>query len=195
MGQPSTGNRGTELNQNAAAHRRTRRRLRPIGRDESGQGVVEFALILPVLLLILVGILEFGSIYSKVISMRQAVREAGRQGSVAKFGNASCPVTGGQTDVQNRDDLICTVRDQAGVGSGVKVYVKFDTNYVAGDGLVICAVYPLQSLTGLFQPFLGGRAAKTKAQFRLEKVPQPPATGLALGGDPDPTGANWAWCT
>ena len=49
--------------------------------------MVEFALILPVLLLILVGIIEFGSIYSKVISMRQGVREAGRQGSVANFGS------------------------------------------------------------------------------------------------------------
>jgi len=55
-----------------------------LARDERGQGLVEFALILPVLLLILVGIIEFGSVYSKVISMRQGVREAGRQGSVAK---------------------------------------------------------------------------------------------------------------
>ena len=164
-------------------------------RDERGQGVVEFALILPVLLLVLVGILEFGSIYSNVISMRQGVREAGRQGSVARFGNFSCPVTVGQTPAQNRDDLICVVKDQAGVQNGVSVFVTFDTTYVAGDALVICAIYPLQSLTGLFQPFLGGRSAKTKAAFRLENVPASPATGLVAGGDTDPSGQNWSWCT
>ncbi len=158
--------------------------------------MVEFALILPLLLLILVGILEFGAVYNKVISMRQGVREAGRQGSVANFGNASCPVTAGQTADQNRDDLICVVKDQAGVGEQVKVHVAFETSYVAGNGVVICAVYPLQSLTGLFQPFLNGRYSKTRAQFRIETVPDPPAAGLSSGGaDTDPTGAAWGWCT
>ena len=71
-----------------------RRRSSALVRDESGQGVVEFALILPILLLVLVGIIEFGAIYSKVISMRQGVREAGRAASVGAFGNAACPTIG-----------------------------------------------------------------------------------------------------
>ena len=91
---------------------------------------------------------------------------------------------------------ICVVKDQAGAGSVIKAHVQFDTTYTAGNGLVICAVYPLQSLTGLFQPFLNGRNTKTKAEFRLENIPALPVPALSSGGsDVDPTGQNWSWCS
>lgn len=170
-------------------------------RDERGQGMVELALILPFLLLIVVGILEFGSIYSKVISMRQGVREAGRQGSVANFGSTSgCGLSLSTGDASSADiqKLMCLTKDQVGVGSNVKVRVKFAKadltpggSYAVGNAIVICAVYPLQSLTGLIQPLLNGRYAKTKAAFRIEKV----SGSLQAGGEADPTGQNWAWCT
>ena len=175
-----------------------------LARDERGQGLVEFALILPVLLLILVGIIEFGSVYSKIISMRQGVREAGRQGSVANFGTAppaGCPVpfSTGSPDIHR---LICLAKDQAGVGSSVRVKVTFananlstytddPTAYQAGNAIVICAIYPLKSLTGLIQPFLGPHAAKTKAAFRIEKVA---AGGEIPGGEPPPSGQSWGFC-
>ncbi|MEI7761385.1 MAG: TadE/TadG family type IV pilus assembly protein [Thermoleophilia bacterium] len=167
-------------------------------RDESGQGVVEFALILPILLLLLVGILEFGSIYSKVISMRQGVREAGRLGSVGNFGGSStsCPTLGSpNTAVQNTAQLVCFVKAQAGVGNSVSAYVTFSPSYASGNGLILCAVYPIKSITGLLTPFLSGRSTTTKAQFRIETLPSPPLNGLVTGGDADPTGASWSWCT
>lgn len=173
-----------------------RRSLPKLVRDEQGQGMVEFALLLPVLLLVLVGIIEFGTIYSHVISMRQGVREAGRQGSVGQFGNSSCPVTVSpvQTAQQNTDDLICVVKDQAGA-TGIAVKVKFDTTYAAGQGLVVCAIYPLAqaALTGLIP--LGNRAATTKSQFRLENIPVAPATGLVASEETAPPGQNWNFCT
>jgi hypothetical protein len=177
-----------------------RRRRQGLARDERGQGLVEFALILPVLLLILVGILEFGSIYSSVISMRQGVREAGRQGSVANFGSIpSCDQNfQGARPSDNMISLMCLAKDQAGVGNGVKYRIKFANEdltpggtYAVKNAIVICAAYPITSLTGLFQPFLGGRVAKTKAAFRIEKV-----SGVAEieGGEADPSGGNWTWC-
>ena len=98
-----------------------------LARDERGQGLVEFALILPVLLLILVGIIEFGSIYSKVISMRQGVREAGRQGSVANFGTVppTCTLNGVPFGVSDEiQALICMAKDQAGVGDSARFKVR-----------------------------------------------------------------------
>lgn len=168
-------------------------------RDERGQGMVEFALILPVLMLILVGILEFGSIYSNVISMRQGVREAGRQGSVANFGsNLNCDMTLTDAPTDNMKMLMCLAKNQAGVGDGVKFRVKFANEdlspggtYAVKNALVVCAAYPLTSVTGLFQPFLGGRVAKTKAAFRIEKAD---AGGATAGGEADPSGGNWGWC-
>jgi len=170
--------------------------------------MVEFALILPVVLLILVGIIEFGSVYSRVISMRQGIREAGRQGSVAKFGPspAACTLTGA-TGSAHIQELMCLAKDQAGVGDGVRIRIVFananvDTpysmasgSYQLGNSIVVCAIYPLQSLTGLIQPFLGNRAAKTKAAFRIEKLSAGGVGGETPGSETAPTGTSWdPWC-
>ncbi|NBD36935.1 MAG: pilus assembly protein, partial [Chloroflexi bacterium] len=52
-------------------------------RDRHGQGFVEFALILPVLLLIIVGIMEFGHLFIVYASLTNASREGTRYGIVS----------------------------------------------------------------------------------------------------------------
>lgn len=47
-------------------------------RDERGAAVVEFALVLPVLVLFIFGIIEFGRAYSARIELTAAVREGAR---------------------------------------------------------------------------------------------------------------------
>ena len=184
---------------------------RRVACEERGQGLVEFALILPVVLLVLVGIIEFGAVYSKIISMRQGIREAGRQGSVANWGSTSaCGLVGvtsggGTPTTDNVMKLMCLAKDQAGVGDGVRIKVLFaddsiqnpttaSPSYVVGHSIVICAIYPLQSLTGLMQPFLDNRFATTKAAFRIEKTTTP-AGGSETGGyETPPPGKDWSWC-
>lgn len=98
---------------------------------------------------------------------------------------------------------MCLAKDQAGVGDSVRFKVRYadatlasysddPARYQPGNAIVICAIYPLQSLTGLVQPFLGGKAAKTKAAFRIEKAPN--AGALTPGGESPPSGQNWNSC-
>lgn len=47
-------------------------------RSERGSAAVEFALILPILLLVLLGIIEFGQVLTTQISLAQAAREGAR---------------------------------------------------------------------------------------------------------------------
>ncbi len=47
-------------------------------RGESGQSVLEFALVLPVLLLILLGIIQFGAVFNSLITLNAAAREGAR---------------------------------------------------------------------------------------------------------------------
>lgn len=54
---------------------RTRPRLR---RNTSGQSLVEFAIVLPLLLLMFFGIFEFGRFYFTKLTLQHAVREATR---------------------------------------------------------------------------------------------------------------------
>ena len=52
------------------------------GKYESGQAMVEFALILPIFIAILFGILEFGVYFSHSLSVTSAAREGAREGIV-----------------------------------------------------------------------------------------------------------------
>ena len=48
-------------------------------RDDRGAAMVEFAIVLPVLLLILLGIIEFGRAYNTQVSIQAAAREGARE--------------------------------------------------------------------------------------------------------------------
>ncbi len=50
--------------------------------SEKGQAVVELALVLPLLLLLLFGIMEFGRVFDASLVITQAVREGARAGAV-----------------------------------------------------------------------------------------------------------------
>jgi len=52
-------------------------------RNEKGQSLVEFAIILPFLLLLLMGILEFGIMLNSYLTIHNAAREGARLGIVA----------------------------------------------------------------------------------------------------------------
>ena len=64
--------------------RRVRRRRR-----ERGQALVEFTLILPVFLLVLLGMLEYGSAYDHRTAMAYAVREGARVGATLGNGGSN----------------------------------------------------------------------------------------------------------
>ena len=57
-------------------------RARGHPRDERGQGLVEFALILAPLLLLLLGIVQFGFVFHTYVTLANATREAAREGTI-----------------------------------------------------------------------------------------------------------------
>ena len=69
-------------------------------RDERGASLVEFALVLPILLMFLLGITTGGAAYNKKISITNAVREGARYGATLAC-SASC-VSGGTWTAQVR---------------------------------------------------------------------------------------------
>lgn len=60
-------------------------------RGEEGQALVEFALLAPILLLILFGIVQFGIAFRDSIALTDAVRAGARQATVSR--NAPDPVS------------------------------------------------------------------------------------------------------
>jgi Flp pilus assembly protein TadG len=70
------------LEVSAHVHVRSNRAQARRGRDEAGQSLVEFSLILFPLLFLLLGIIQFGLIFNAYVTMANAARDAARLGTV-----------------------------------------------------------------------------------------------------------------
>ncbi len=77
------------------------RRMRRHSRTEDGQAVVEFALVIPVLLLLLLGIIQFGNVFRDYIALTDAVRVGARQASVG-LSVPDVPPGNRETIIKNR---------------------------------------------------------------------------------------------
>ena len=53
-------------------------------KQERGQSVTEFALVLPLMMLILLGIVQFGMVFKQYLTLTDAVREGSRKAAVAR---------------------------------------------------------------------------------------------------------------
>jgi hypothetical protein len=63
------------------------RRLRFWDRSERGQGLVEFAMLVPVFMVLLLGLLEFGFVFDHAMTINYATREGARSGAAFAQGN------------------------------------------------------------------------------------------------------------
>jgi Flp pilus assembly protein TadG len=61
-------------------------------RTERGQGLVEFAMLVPVFMLLLLGLLEFGFVFDHTMTVSYATREGARSGAAFAQGNATTMV-------------------------------------------------------------------------------------------------------
>lgn len=160
------------------------------GRDR-GASVVEFALILPVLLWIVVGILEYGVYFSDSLSVRQGVREAARSAVVQHENAPSCLSQGtGPTAAA------CQAKAQLFTIGGGTAYARVFSphGWVQGQELVVCAVVADHSVTGLV-PLPSGGMVKTETTMSIESASPPPSNPADYTLDADPTGGGWSWCT
>lgn len=193
-------------------HGTRRRAPARTGDPERGASLVELALVAPILFTLLFGIVDFGLILHDDIGIQQGVREAARQASVAEFGSTeSCGATfsGSGTPTTQMRKLVCLTKARsATVSADVRVAIRFDPGasglaaanaYPAGtgsppvgNGIVVCAIAPLDSTTGFFDPFLGGRYMRSKVNMRIEKAAGTAQTPVQ---EVDPSGAGWSWCT
>ena len=75
-----------------------------VRRRHSGQSMVEFALILPLLIAFVFGIIELGILFSVYVGMTNSAREAARAGSVYQYGGV--PFTENTaSNIQTVDDV------------------------------------------------------------------------------------------
>lgn len=97
-------------------------RWRLAGGREAGQGIVEFALLTPVFMMILMAILEFGMAFDHAISIVYATREGARAGAalVNGGGTAGCS-TGQSPNAANVDPQIIAAVERVLTSPGSQV--------------------------------------------------------------------------
>jgi len=126
----------------------TIRRIRD-KQDERGAALVEFAIILPVLMSLLLGTVSGGIAYNRKISMSNAVREGARYGATLTVDSSWAASTKTRTQAMSTGDLaasqICTALWKVGTGAsysstGCTITNPFVTNNdhpgSAGDCIV-----------------------------------------------------------
>lgn len=104
-------------------------------RKERGAAAVEFALVAPILLALVAGIVEFSHAYNLQISVTQAAREAAREMAIE--------------DDQAAAEL-AAVTGAPGLTGGDFEYVFSPASCTAGENMSVTVTYPAPTLTGIF---------------------------------------------
>ncbi len=131
-------------------------------RREGGAAAVEMAIIAPLLILLLLGIVEFGWIFGQFNAVRHAAREGGRFAAVDGGGNAAiCAVVDAAVEGQSAGMTLLEVRLDDGSGALA--------GKIGSDATVEVRA-TLQGLSGA--PFITNFLPSTlvsEATFRLEQ--------------------------
>jgi len=164
-------------------------------REQSGQGLVEFALILPVLLLILVGVFEFGRALFIYSNLFNAAREGVRYGVTSprdyngiRDASASRVALAPVNPVENPfdpDGVWIVVQYDNGPGTPAHTDVTYLT---AGDRVRVNVRYNIRAMTPFFQPIFGanGIALDSRATRTIQTtgvIVNPPPTAPPGYGD------------
>jgi Flp pilus assembly protein TadG len=164
--------------------------------------MVELAIILPIFMLLVFGVIEFGITYNNMITLRQGTREAARQGAVGNFGSTtSCSLNGltgsPSSDIQK---LMCLAKQQVGLSfantrvkilSGSADFTSSGT-FQKGEAIIVCVEYPVDAMAKFVTPVLGSALLKTKTSMRIETSYTSSETG---GQETALSGSDWNWCT
>jgi hypothetical protein len=163
---------------NAMDVRTTARRLRARRRAEGGAVLVEFALVAPLLFLLLFGIIDFSLVLFSYISVRQGTSAGAREAAVVATNppaGQSCPTAGGFTGEAN--NLICYTKSHIALDPNkIRVSIWFSTTtcngacYAAGDPVVVCTQYPASSTTRFFSSLLNNVILTSKVEVRIEST-------------------------
>jgi Flp pilus assembly protein TadG len=174
--------------------------LRARRANEEGASMVEFAIVVPLLLLLLCGTIDFGLIFGGDLSMQSGVASATRAISIDQYqygGSNTCSSTGSSTTTATAN-AVCSIAASLGSMTGLNpstlaIGICFVTPgsspscggaAAAGnpgtsvlDDVEVCAQAQMESTTGLTSVFVSGSTVSTSSRLLVEE-PQPSgATG------------------
>jgi Flp pilus assembly protein TadG len=136
------------------------------GRDE-GAVLVEFAIILPVLFLVLFAIVEFGWGFAQYLDVRHGAREGARLAAVNY--SSESPPSSGATQRQEIFDAVCDRMGGDAIDAQLTLTLENDADTDIGDNASIQVDSNLNTLTGFLDFALGDVLIDDDISFRLER--------------------------
>ncbi|MCA0172570.1 TadE family protein [Bacillus sp. RAR_GA_16] len=123
-------------------------------RSEKGQSMVEFALVLPILVMLLFGIIDFGRIFHTYLAIDHASREAARAASVG----------------ENDATIISTaVKSASNISLGAgQIAVSPGGTKSSGSDVTVTITYPISFLTPVVSNLTGPITLKSSTVMRIE---------------------------
>lgn len=163
--------------------------------------MVEFALVAPVLFLVLFGIIEFGMGINDYQSIRQGVREGTRQAVVQQYGSASTTCTTATSTPDDVKKIMCLTKERIALGNDVRVRVSYTappTSTPSGasqdyGSVKVCAQRAVKPLTGAI-PGLNKIYLKSSIEMRMEKALSGSIDPTKVYAEPAPAGGDWTGC-
>lgn len=134
--------------------------LRRILKNEKGQSIVEFALVVPILLTLLCGIIDFGWIYSNQYKVENASYAGARYASlyVSDYNSSNMNELIDKIDNRVKENLWNN-------GEGANVTVN-----ITSDKIDVTVVYPVKNLTYVAQTFLENIIRQNQLVLHLFKA-------------------------
>ena len=131
-------------------------------KKDRGAALVEFAVILPLLIVLLFGIMEASWAFAQVNDVRHGAREGARLAAV-DFGDTDAIAAEG-----------CNRMDRTSA-SPITVELTAPATIIRGETAQISVDLTYVSLTGVLDAIFGGSVFSTEIEFRLEQPITSPA--------------------
>jgi Flp pilus assembly protein TadG len=137
-----------------------------------GQALVEFALVVPLLILLLLGIMEFGWLVKNQLTVANAARDGARYAAVGHtVEDITALINNDTTNVPGSPGKLTISMNYADSGTVTYSNALADSgtenNAPPGSMVQIIVSIPNQSLTGFF-PFLNNRPISISVEMRRE---------------------------
>jgi hypothetical protein len=156
-------------------------------RRDRGAAVLEFALVVPVFVLLVMGTIDFGMTFNDYNSVRQGVREGARQVVVADWSTAAC------SSGSSVERVACITKERIGLdASRTRVRVHLVEDYEPGDPIRVCAMYKARSITGFFGMLLDNKVLTSHITMRIEQIDD--VNPLEEYSEDPLPGEVWSWC-
>ncbi len=154
-----------------------------------GQGLVEFALVLPLLLLVMLGVIEFSYAFAVYSGLFNAAREGARYGVVNPRDQWGI-ISSARSKIFLVDPTGVSISVRYDDGPGTEVYT--DTERVeVGDRVLVHLVYDLPTITPVIQPVIPAFHVETAAARTITTLGQePPAPGPPMPPPPPPSDSD-----